>query len=238
MNKRKLIIIIGSIISALILCAAIVVGLIFRKNHRQIIKQDDNGVGDVYVSLMDEEMGDYYFEERDLFTRFMETSEYILKIRCTENPTFAYQSCLEHGEVLKVFKGDGSIETGDEINIYRGHYHLWIPENGLVGEDSMNMCYTNFMKTGKEYLVFLSEKYNSELYEFDIYSLGDLILPPAFCYEDLENVIVEGTSQVKYSVVKENEYFVGNEQTEKQIYDFKHRVLSETDSEYVVPSEK
>lgn len=230
--KKRLIIVIPTVLA---ICAAVAAGIIFRNNHRRIVSgNEDNLLGDTCVTQLND---DYFFTELDLFKSYRNNSEYILKIRCNKNTQLRYQACLESGEVLKVFKSNGDIAEGDEISFNRESYHLFTAEGEVVEKDTANVGFVNFMKQDREYLVFLKEKIESELYDFPIYVLDGFIIAPVFCYEDFDNVIIEEDSQVKYSLVKDNEVFVQNEELEKMFYDFKHRILSETDDEYSLKGE-
>lgn len=163
-------------------------------------------------------------------------SEYILKIKCTRDTKFDYQTCTEYGQVEKIFKGDGELKEGDNIVMDRSGYHLFTEESGVTGGiDAVSTGFVNFMKPGREYLVFIKEKVESELYDYDVYTIEGFTIAPILCYEDIDNVIVpkkRSDHAVSYELVKDNEVFMETEELEKEYYDFKYRIISKFDEEY------
>lgn len=232
MNRKKLIMFFAA---AAVLTAAVVIGLKFRNNHRKIVDYDsETPLENVYITQL--YFNDILTEESDLYTRYKESSEYILKIRCTKSAKFDYQSCLEYGEVVKVFKDNGDITVGDNIVMDRSGYRLFTEEGGITdGIDSANMGFVNLMKQDKEYLVFIKGKLTTELYDHDIYTIDGWTIAPIFCYEDMNNVIVDSDKgySAEYKLVKENEGFFLTKEIEQEYYDFKYRILSLVDDSYI-----
>lgn len=75
----------------------------------------------------------------------------------------------------------------------------------------------------------------TELYDYDVYTIEGFTIAPVFCYEDLDNVIVpkeRDDHSVPYELVKDNEVFMETEELEKEYYDFKYRIISKFDEEY------
>lgn len=231
MNRKKLILFFAA---AAVLTAAVVIGIKFRGNHRQIVDYEgENPLENVYITQL--YFDDLLTEERNMYARYEEESKYILKIRCTKDAKFDYQSCLEYGEVVKVFKDNGDITIGDNIVMDRSGYHLFTKEGGVTpGIDSANMGFANLMKKDKEYLVFIEDKIATELYDYDIYQIRGWSIVPIFSYEDMDNVIVDNGAAyaAEYKLVKDNEGFFDTEEIEQSYYEFKHRILSLVDEEY------
>ena len=69
---------------------------------------------------------------------------------------------------------DGELKEGDNIVMDRSGYHLFTEESGVTGGiDAVSTGFVNFMKPGREYLVFIKEKVESELYDYDVYTIED-----------------------------------------------------------------
>ena len=231
--KKKRIIIISAV--TVVIAVIIVVAMKYRKNHRQII--DNNKLDNVWVTQFYKfETVNLLDEKEDMEGAYEDKSEYILKIKCTRDTKFDYQTCTEYGQVEKIFKGDGELKEGDNIVMDRSGYHLFTEESGVAGgTDTASTGFVNFMKPGREYLVFIKEKVETELYDYDVYTIEGFTIAPILCYEDIDNVIVpkKGSDHaVPYELVKDNEVFMETEELEKEYYDFKHRIISKFDSEY------
>lgn len=164
--KKKRIIIISAV--TIVIAVIIVVAMKYRKNHRRII--DNNKLDNVWVTQFYKfETDDLLDEKHDMEGTYEGKSEYILKIKCTRDTKFDYQTCTEYGQVEKIFKGDGELKEGDNIVMDRSGYHLFTEESGVTGGiDAVSTGFVNFMKPGREYLVFIKEKIESELYDYDV----------------------------------------------------------------------
>ena len=231
--KKKRIIIISAV--TIVIAVIIVVAMKYRKNHRRII--DNNKLGNVWVAQFYKfDTDDLLDEKHDMEGIYDSKSTYILKIKCTKDTKFDYQTCTEYGQVEKIFKGDGELKEGDNIVMDFSGYHLFTKETGVAdGIDAINTGFVNFMKPGREYLVFIKEKVETELYDYDVYTIEGFTIAPVFCYEDLDNVIVpkeRDDHSVPYELVKDNEVFMETEELEKEYYDFKYRIISKFDEEY------
>ena len=231
--KKKRIIIISAV--TVVIAVIIVVAMKYRKNHRQII--DNNKLDNVWVTQFYKfETVNLLDEKEDMEGAYEDKSEYILKIKCTRDTKFDYQTCTEYGQVEKIFKGDGELKEGDNIVMDRSGYHLFTEESGVTGGiDAVSTGFVNFMKPGREYLVFIKEKIESELYDYDVYTIEGFTIAPILCYEDIDNVIVpkkRSDHAVSYELVKDNEVFMETEELEKEYYDFKYRIISKFDEEY------
>ena len=136
----------------------------------------------------------------------------------------------------KRYLRDGELKEGDNIVMDRSGYHLFTEESGVTGGiDAVSTGFVNFMKPGREYLVFIKEKIESELYDYDVYTIEGFTIAPILCYEDIDNVIVpkkRSDHAVSYELVNDNEVFMETEELEKEYYDFKYRIISKFDEEY------
>lgn len=230
--KKSRVIIISAV--TVMIAVIIVVAMKYRKNHRQII--DNNKLDNVYITQFYKELGELLDEEFDMEGRYDSSSSYILKVKCTKDTEFGYQTCTEYGQVEKIFRGDGELKVGDNIVMDRSGYHLFTKESEVTaGFDAVSTGFVNFMKPGREYLVFIKEKVETELYDYDVYTIEGFTIAPILCYEDIDNVIVpkKGSDHaVSYELVKDNEVFMETEELEKEYYDFKYRIISKFDEEY------
>ena len=156
-----------------VIAVIIVVAMKYRKNHRRII--DNNKLGNVWVAQFYKfDTDDLLDEKHDMEGIYDSKSTYILKIKCTKDTKFDYQTCTEYGQVEKIFKGDGELKEGDNIVMDFSGYHLFTKETGVAdGIDAINTGFVNFMKPGREYLVFIKEKVETELYDYDVYTIEE-----------------------------------------------------------------
>lgn len=178
-------------------------------------------------------------EENGLKQLYIDNSKYILKVKPISDPEFDYQTYSIDCEVINVFKQDEEVSVGDTIKVSFDGYYFF--------EDikSFNIGFANFMDKDYEYLIFLSKKLVSEVYDYPVYKIAAYSFAPIFNYTDLSNVIIEDTMDINasgakyycyYNDVKNNEYFVMDRELEKLVYEFKYDVLSTIDSDYVVPT--
>lgn len=227
--KKSRVIIISAV--TVMIAVIIVVAMKYRKNHRRII--DNNKLDNVCITQFYKELGELIDEKYNMEGKYDSLSSYILKVKCTKDTEFDYQTCTEYGQVEKIFKGDGELKVGDNIVMDRRGYQLFTKESEVTaGFDAVNTGFVNFMKPGREYFVFIEEKVETELYDYDVYAIEGFSIAPIFCYEDVDNVIVPNKRSVSYELVKDNEVFMETEELEKEYYDFKYRVISKYDEEY------
>ena len=148
--------------------------------------------------------------------------------------------------VKEVFRGEG-INVGDIIKINRTLYmdaydynenkvnYTWKWQETNTDDPAIiEMHFSNLMLPEKDYLVFIAQesplsKGNVKTYDCD----STLSVPYIYCYEDIENKTVAqagdiGTSTyVKYSLVKDNEFFGMNEKVLRELEDLKKDILAE-----------
>lgn len=99
--KKKRIIIISAV--TVVIAVIIVVAMKYRKNHRQII--DNNKLDNVWVTQFYKfETVNLLDEKEDMEGAYEDKSEYILKIKCTRDTKFDYQTCTEYGQVERYLR--------------------------------------------------------------------------------------------------------------------------------------
>lgn len=147
-------------------------------------------------------------------------SQYVLKVKVLEEPTFDFQTVTHKVKVLEVFKGD-DVKVGEEIVLFNANYHYFEDRN------HMNLYNVNLMKKGDEYLVFIRSKEKTEL-QGEYFYIETYVVTPYFNYKNKDNVIVEDSS-TEYGNVKNNEFIV-NTQYELEIFmEFKKMMMEKYD---------
>lgn len=99
-------------------------------------------------------------------------------------------------------------------------------------DNSMNMWWVNYMKVGDEYMIFIHDVVDAELYDEIIYRSGGFILTPIFNYKNVENTLVDVNVQqpyAKYGEYGDSEFFCGDEETEQALKKFKYEIMSKYD---------
>ncbi len=128
---------------------------------------------------------------------------FILKVTPIEEPTFFFKGWQQRVQILQVFSGD-RLTTNDEIYITLDGGMFYADDNGV------DTGYVNFMRSGCNYLIFLSDIAGTTNH-MDVFRLqANWILAPVFLYGTCENVIapVSGLSTyVPYRDVIHNEFF-------------------------------
>ena len=218
MNKKRVIIIVSIVSLVIVSVVAAVIGISKKSTYK--------GEIDSLKSLYSKEVGlatTPFIKnmQESLPDNIKNDTKYVVKIKCTKEPEFDYQSLLEFGEVLEVFKGDG-INVGDNITIYDARWS--VSESGK----HMNMWFVNFMKPGDEYLVYLTDKVESDMYD-DYYKVEAFVIPPIFNYEDKNDKVVneKGNDKAEYGKVKDFEFFAANEQVLDAWKEFKKKMMAE-----------
>lgn len=156
----------------------------------------------------------------ELYQLIPDESQYVLKVKALEEPTFDFQTVTHKVKVLEVFKGD-DVKVGEEIVLFNANYHYFEDRN------HMNLYNVNLMKKGDEYLVFIRSKEKTEL-QGEYFYIETYVVTPYFNYKNKDNVIVEDSS-TEYGNVKNNEFIV-NTQHELEIFmEFKKMMMEKYD---------
>ena len=212
---NKIIIIIMSVLYG----AALITGISNSKNYTDF-NSEENKLEHFEVGIIEGSLASAVTE--DLESRLTEQSAYILKVKCIQNVELDFLCATEKVEVVDVYKGN-NIEKGDRISVIRNSSRLFY---NLQDFDSINLEFVNVMKPGKEYLVFLEK----EIYDTGVYRTGDSIISPIFMYGEAENAIVhlehdDGCQSVPYTLVKDNEFFVADEEALRIIEELKYNMI-------------
>lgn len=202
--------------------AAAIFGVVKRQTYTDITVKED------YLETMDvaeipEALAQSNCEE---LREVLPGAPIILRVEAAEGIEHIFNGGRQKVRVLEIFRGEG-LETGEEIYL---SFHSW---GVIVREDlaSVQCGFVNVMGVGKEYLVFVSEKYNGLEEETPTYLLdvSDCPVAPVFGYDEYQNVIVApgGTSTyVPYKAVKENEFFAASEEALAELEALKEEMLA------------
>lgn len=153
------------------------------------------------------EMPEQFIEEEcKLLLDTLPTMRYIMRV----TPLQEYEQLFCIGQqkvrIQEVYCGN-EIQVGQEIYLTSNHWTLVLYDD----EKSVGRGFVNFLKNGREYLVFCTEivkDTDTDLYVMKLYD--ESYIAPVFCYETLENQIVETSEEntyVSYKCVKDNEFF-------------------------------
>ena len=141
----------------------------------------------------------------------LDDSPIIAQVTCTGDVEHLFYASQQPVTVSKVFKGE-NLSEGDEIYLTSSSWCLLVENNFHAIERG----YVNIMKSGAEYLVFVTEQVG-ESNDVPVYSLNSVsIVAPVFCYEDSQNVILpvpSGNTYVPYKEVQDNEFFVTSQES-------------------------
>ncbi len=235
MNKRQYIVL-GCALLIAIICA-IIYGLSKKETYENPMEDFDG----IKVCQFYNELSYLLDEETGMLDTFFNDSEYILKITPVTNYKIDFQTYSIDVKVEKIFKSNDDLKVGDTIKLSVEGYYFFEKDN------TISMQFVNFMKYGNDYLVFVKDKLESELYDYPVYRTEAYSISPIFSYTDFENVIIEQKPDasnddvsyryVYYNDVKNNELFVESKELENKCREFKYRVISTVDDEYIIPKE-
>ncbi len=195
---------------------------LYKKKDYADINEQENLWSRFRVAMLSERLLDMQLE---LMGETLDTSPIILAVKCQDSSYFDFHCITQRAEVLRVFCGQ-ELQEGDLIQIVRGNSEIYLSKNENM-KSELNMNFVNEMKIGKTYLVFLENKIaNTEcLYQTSI----DYIIAPIFCYDTMENVYLEDTSEgivmVNYDMVKDNEFFLKDKLSYDRMNLFKEKLF-------------
>lgn len=154
-------------------------------------------------------------------SKVLEGSKYILKVTPLKDVEFDSLCTKQKVKVLSVFKGE-NVGAGDEFYVIKSDASL----NCQEPRDT-NMNFVNEMKGGQDYLVFLDRKLIIPEKSNGIFFITpQTTIPPIYSYNDRENVIIPipedaETTYVAYEKVRDNEFFVTNQNGLDELNAFK-----------------
>ena len=139
-----------------------------------------------------------------------------MKVYATGKQKYEFQNFQREVKVEKIYKGDITLEQ-KTIWVMKPSWCVFA-DYDLEREKTFDGLYTelsfvNYMKPGKEYLLFLDQKVDTLAVKdkTDIYQFSeDVLITPIFCYEDQNNVAAPARKEftyVRYAEVAENEFF-------------------------------
>lgn len=190
------------IICVFVVCA--VFGVSMKSTYTDLTAKDGYMMTMNVAELPEELAGNICDTMREL----LPDSSYIIRVRGTGEERKIFHLFMQKVEIVDVIQAEEELlSAGEKIYITKSGWRYYF--------DLMAMDYgfVNKMQEGKEYLVFLDSRKDTTLdrtVDLEVYDLGEYIVDPIFCYEELERVVaaVSGESTyVPYREVCENEFF-------------------------------
>lgn len=130
----------------------------------------------------------------------------VLCVEALEDVEYLFLAGRQKVCIRKVYAGD-SIEEGQEIYVTSPSWLLSMD----IEPHSVELGFVNTMKTGDDYLIFLTDTVEDFYSSIPVYMLYEgSIITPVFSYEERQNTILETGNEntyVLYKEVKENEFF-------------------------------
>lgn len=170
------------------------------------ITADSDYTGNMKVAELPEELAK---SVTDNMKNILPESKYIIRAKATGEERHIFHLFMQKVEIQQIYKSEGetNLEEGQCIYITKAGWRCYFDEM------SVEYGFVNKMQEGKEYLIFLDHKADSTLdrdVEYDVYDLGEHIIDPVFCYDDMQNQAfpVRGeNTYVDYKEVCGNEFF-------------------------------
>ena len=216
-----------------IICGAFafcfVIGIVTNTTFTNITAQHDY-MEQFYVAELSDGIVDNVVET---MRETLPDSKYILEVEATGVERVTFRSFMQEVEVKEIIQAtNDDIKIGDIIYITKSGWSVYCR---TFSEDHGYMIkeygFVNKMISDKEYLVFLDHKVNTTLdrnIAHEVYDLGEHIVDPIFCYEDIENIVIpvsEIPIYVSYDSVKNNEFFVCSTGGMEKILELKTEML-------------
>lgn len=152
---------------------------------------------------------------------------YILKITPLNDMEFSQNCVKQKVKVVKVFKGE-DIKAGDTFYAIKSNSYIHI-EDGIK---DLGMKFVNELKGDQDYLAFFDRKLEIGNNSDNIfYITPDTYLPSFYSYKERENVVVEipedtEDTNVPYTKVKDNEFFVTDKSGLDKLNSFKKELTN------------
>ena len=214
----------NKILSAVMITAiivAIIIGLFFRQTYTNITAEPNFMENHFSVALWDLDMSPSLI---DTMRNDLPNSNLIIRAKSEGPMDYTFKNNKQHIEVVEVYQGD-DVDVGDQIAITLEGWMFFFDDM------TANLNFVNVMQPDHEYLIFLDQKIDSpDPKENNIYSLGQLIIPGIFNYEDQNHTIInvpEDYPYVPYREVKDNEFFISSEKALEALMELKHEFLQQ-----------
>lgn len=208
-----------------IICVVIlVVGIWVRMGMKN---QYDNGVESEGMQEMKvAQIKESYVEILNNLPQQTSRASIILLVESTGQMDFEGETTKQEAVLVRVIKGVTGASIGEKI---------YIAGQGVRSKDGdLRMQFTNFMKKGKQYLVFLDGESDSPLWEDKgkrIFSLTEeMVMFRTMCLEDFEVECIfdercDADGYVKYKYLKDNEFFATSENVVDMVREMKQKIF-------------
>lgn len=187
------------------------------------ITQNPNFIMNMKVAELPEELAkDVTNDMKERLT----DSDFIIRVRATGEERYIFHAFMQKAEVLQIYQSE---DNGPKENQY-----IYVTKAGwrcYFDEMSVEYGFVNKMQEGKEYLIFLDHKEDSSLdkdVEYDVYDLGEYIIDPIFCYDEIQNKTVPTygeSTYVNYKDVCDNEFFVCTDEGMEYVLELKREMI-------------
>ncbi len=227
--QKKMIIIRHKYISLLIICFTImVIAGLYQKQGYTNLNEVDTPLENYATGILTEQSVEMQIE---VMSNELKNQPIILAVTCESDYYFRYSCATQKVTIDKIFVGN-DFQEGQEISILMSNLiETKDDEEALInGKPIINMGYTNQMKKGNKYLVFLSRKLENGN-QNDIFLFSDEFrINPVFSYTDIVNIPLESevnyASAISYKKAKENEFFFNNQESIDKFALFKKDIIN------------
>ena len=225
---------INILISSVVLFGMCAFGIAGRCSHTEYIPHDkdfvSSGIADsFYIGLIN---GSLMNGAVHTIKENIDEQKYIFKIKALSEPLFSTDGYGYEAEITKVYRGEDE-KAGDRIFITRSGFVPYFDgeetfDNGKLKYNSVNCGLKNFMKPGKEYLIFLPDKTDC-LIKDNVYCMEGFIIATFFDCDETSSRPVgsdfEDQLSTLYSNVRDYEIFASDEEAVDVFYGFKNEML-------------
>ena len=183
-------------------------GIVKRQSYTDLTKEE-NYLQQFDVAELSENLAIKGCNE---LAKILPDSPIILRVSTVAEVEHLFGASRQKVCIQEIFAGSDLVDEGQEIYITFNRWLLILDEE----RTSIQRGFTNVMKVGYDYLVFISEKVETLYETIPVYSLVDVTyIAPMFCYEEQFNVIAPTrgiSTYVPYSQVMDNEFFAESEE--------------------------
>lgn len=187
--------------------------------------EEENVIDDYFIPpVLNDDLIDMQLENWD---QELDDSPIIVAVQCEDTFYYRFKCSTQKVRVEHVFKGE-ELKEGDTIEVQRISEIFTSEEMRFKEKFPVNLNFVNEMIPGKTYLVFLERKVNTYNDDDAIYLLRESIMDPVFCYDEIENTLVEkkGLYMTYYKDVKDSEFFIKSEETNEKLQQYKEKLFS------------
>jgi hypothetical protein len=179
------------------------------QSDHKIVKAEDSGQLEKGMTYIDE------------LKHSLDEAEYVIVVKATGDNENLFGTIKQEVRVVEVCKGDSKI-VGDTIYLVNPGSYFEVLRNYFLG------TFVNIMQRDNQYLVFMNSIDEKHARSNKLYSLANKFNIAYFNLGDKVNNIPENADQgIMYKDVKENEFFVADEYSLKEITKFKKDIIKQ-----------